>query len=153
MRMHFSGAPLIPAPAAQVWEHLLDPHFVAASAPAVEAVTVTDPTHFGVVSALGVGFLKLRFSMQIELYDLREPHSASMRATGEAPGTSVAMHSDIRLEPVAADRVRLHWTATTDMDGAAAGMGRRLLEGAIRLMTERFWEDFARRAGRRGGGR
>jgi carbon monoxide dehydrogenase subunit G len=146
MRMEFAGDPVIPAPRERVWEHLLDPHFVAASAPAVEAVRVIDPTRFSVVSGIGVGFLKLRFTLHIELHDLVEHESARMRASGEAPGTTVSFDSSVRLEPLGPERTRLHWDAQSEMHGAATGVGRRLLEGTLRKLTELFWQDFARRA-------
>ncbi|HEU4700272.1 MAG TPA: carbon monoxide dehydrogenase subunit G [Gemmatimonadales bacterium] len=145
--MHFSGAPLIPAPRARVWGHLLDPAFVAASAPAVESVQVLDPTHYRVVSALGVGFLKVRFVLAIELVDLLEPESARMVASGTAPGTAVRFESRIRLEELDPRSVRLHWEAWSEMRGAAAGLGHSLLEGVVRRLTQLFWQDFARRAG------
>lgn len=152
MRMEFAGSPVIPASPEQVWAHLLDPHFVAASAPAVESVRVQDPTHYTVVSGIGIGFLKLRFTLRIELYDLETLERAQMRATGDAPGTTVSMHSSVRLEPVGPARTRLHWDATSEMEGAATGVGRRLLEGTLRKLTEMFWQDFARRAGARANG-
>ena len=55
MKLNFSGAPEITAPRAMVWSKLLDADFVAASAPGVESVERVDPTHFKVISGLGVG--------------------------------------------------------------------------------------------------
>jgi carbon monoxide dehydrogenase subunit G len=146
MLMYFSGDPVIPTSRARVWAHLLDPRFVAASAPAVESVDVLDPTHYRVVSALGLGFFKLRFVLDIELLDLVEPERARMRAHGTAPGTTVGFESKIRLEELDPGRVRLHWEAASEMHGAAAGIGAPLVEGVVRKLTEMFWHDFARRA-------
>lgn len=145
--MRFSGAPVVAAPRTQVWDHLLDPAFVAASAPAVESVDILDATHYRVVSALGVGFLKLRFVLAVELVDLVAPESARMVAGGTAPGTAVRFESRIRLEELDARSVRLHWEAWSEMSGAAAGLGQPLVEGLVRRLTEVFWQDFARRAG------
>jgi len=55
MKLEFSGAPEITASRQQVWAKLMDPDFVAASAPGVESVEAVDPTQFKVVSGLGVG--------------------------------------------------------------------------------------------------
>ena len=55
MRLEFSGAPEIAAPAEQVWQRLLDHEFVASVAPGVESVEAADDRHFKVVSAFGVG--------------------------------------------------------------------------------------------------
>jgi carbon monoxide dehydrogenase subunit G len=55
MKLHFEGAPEIVTSRAHVWRCLMDPNFVAQSAPGVESVTTIDPTHFTVISAFGVG--------------------------------------------------------------------------------------------------
>ena len=59
MKMEFSGAPEITGSRQKVWQKLMDPDFVAASAPGVEAVERIDATHFAVISGLGIGALKV----------------------------------------------------------------------------------------------
>jgi carbon monoxide dehydrogenase subunit G len=54
MKLEFSGAPVVTASPQEVWQKLVDPDFVAASAPGVESVEALDPTHFKVISGLGV---------------------------------------------------------------------------------------------------
>jgi len=58
MKLHFSGAPEITSSRSHVWKRLLDPNFVAKSAPGVESVEAIDPTHYKVISAFGVGALQ-----------------------------------------------------------------------------------------------
>ena len=45
MKLEFSGAPEVTAPRQVVWDRLMDPQFVAASAPGVESVEAVDPHH------------------------------------------------------------------------------------------------------------
>jgi carbon monoxide dehydrogenase subunit G len=145
MKLHFSGAPEISTTRAHVWRRLLDPSFVAQSAPGVESVEAIDATHFKVVSAFGVGAIKLRFALNVELSDVVEPERATMRARGKAPGSVVDVVANVRLEDATAGRVRLQWTAESDVSGTVASVGARLLEGTARKLTEQFWTDFARR--------
>ena len=145
MRLHFTGAPEIAATRTQVWKRLLDPTFVAQSAPGVESVDAVDPSHFKVISAFGVGAVKLRFTLNVELADVVEPERATMRARGKAPGSNVDVVATVRLEDAGPGRVRLDWTADSDVSGTVAGVGARLLEGTARKLTEQFWTDFARR--------
>ena len=145
MRLHFTGAPEIAATRTEVWKRLLDPMFVAQSAPGVESVDAVDPTHFKVISAFGVGAVKLRFTLNVELADVVEPERATMRARGKAPGSNVDVVATVRLEDAGPGRVRLDWTADSDVSGTVAGVGARLLEGTARKLTEQFWTDFARR--------
>lgn len=146
MKLEFSGSPEIAAARERVWLRLMDPHFVAKSAPGVESVEIIDPTHFKVVSGFGVGSIKIGFTMDVQLLDLVPRRSARMRVRGKAPGSAVDVLSNIEIQDAGPDRVRLNWSATSDISGAVAGVGARLMEGAARKLTEQFWTDFARRA-------
>ncbi len=146
MKLEFSGSPAIAAPRERVWLHLMDPHFVAKSAPGVESVDVIDPTHFKVVSGFGVGSIRVGFTMDVELLDIVPRRSARMRIRGKAPGSAVDVLSSIEIQDAGFDSVRLNWSATSDISGTVAGLGARLMEGAARRLTEQFWTDFARRA-------
>ena len=86
MKLEFSGSPVIHATRDYVWSRLTDPDFVAASAPGVETVEALDPTHFKVVSGLGVGAVKVRFNLEIELFDMVEGRSLKMRSRGNGSG-------------------------------------------------------------------
>jgi carbon monoxide dehydrogenase subunit G len=145
MKLEFSGAPEITATRERVWERLMDPNFVAASAPGVESVEAVDPTHFSVVSGLGIGAVKLKFKLDVELSDIVEPERLRMAARGKAPGSVVDVTSNVRLEEAGNGRTRLNWSATSTVGGTVASVGARLLEGTARRLTEEFWTDFARR--------
>jgi carbon monoxide dehydrogenase subunit G len=145
MKLEFAGAPEITAPREQVWERLMDPNFVAASAPGVESVEAVDPTHFKVVSGLGVGAVKVRFKLDVELSDVVPPERLRMAARGRAPGSAVDVVSNVRLDDAGNGRTRLSWSATSTISGTVASVGARLLEGTARRLTEEFWTDFARR--------
>lgn len=147
MKLEFSGAPEVSASRQRVWDRLMDPNFVAASAPGVESVEPVDATHFKVVSGLGVGAIKLKFKLDVELFDVVERESLKMRARGKAPGSMVDTVSSVRLEDAADGRTRLKWSATSAVSGTVASVGARLLEGTARKLTEQFWTDFARRVG------
>jgi carbon monoxide dehydrogenase subunit G len=144
MKFEFAGAPVIPAPRQVVWDRLTDPDFVAASAPGVESVEALRSTHYTVVSGVGVGAMKIRFNVEVELFDIVEREALSMRSRGNGAGSVVEILSAVRLED-ADGGTRLDWRAVSDVTGAVAGLGGRLVEGVARLLTEQFWADFARR--------
>jgi carbon monoxide dehydrogenase subunit G len=147
MKLEFSGAPVIDAPRKAVWQRLMDPNFIAASAPGVETVEAVDPTHFNVISGLGIGPMRLQFRLDVELSDIVEEERLRMVALGRGPGSEVDVVSRVRLEDAGAGRTRLDWAATCSVGGVLAGLGARMLEGTARRLTEDFWSDFARRAG------
>jgi carbon monoxide dehydrogenase subunit G len=145
MKLEFSGSPEITASREWVWAKLMDPDFVAASAPGMESVEGLDPTHFKVVSGLGMGSLKIRFILDVELFDLVLGQELKMRTRGKAPGSAVEVVSHLRLEDSGPEKTRLNWSATSEVSGTVASVAPRLLEGTARRLTEQFWTDFARR--------
>jgi uncharacterized protein len=149
MRLQFSGAPEVSAPRAYVWECLMDPQFVARAAPGVESVETLDPTHFKVISGFGVGAIKVRFALDVELSDVVPPERATMDARGKAPGSNVDVSSRIAVEELDGKRTRLTWSAETDVSGTVASVGARLMEGTAKKLTEQFWTEFAARVSRR----
>jgi carbon monoxide dehydrogenase subunit G len=150
LKLEFSGSPTIAAPRERVWERLMDPHFVAQSAPGVESVDAIDPTHFKVISGFGVGSIKLRFTMDVELFDIAPGKSSRMRVRGKAPGSAIDVVSSLQIDDAGPGRSQLNWSATSEVSGTVASVGARLMEGTARKLTEQFWTDFARRVSQEG---
>ena len=149
MRLDFSGAPEIAAPPDVVWQRLLDHEFVASVAPGVESVQAIDDRHFKVVSAFGVGAVKVRFQLDVELSEVTPPRSLKMTAHGKAPGSGVEVSTTLEIQPVPPDRSRLKWSAISEVRGTVASVGARLLKGTAKKLTETFWDKFAARVGER----
>jgi carbon monoxide dehydrogenase subunit G len=148
MKHEFSGSPTIDAPPERVWKRLMDPHFLAQSAPGVEAVETIDPTHFKVVSGFGIGSIRVKLTMDVELYEISQGRSAKMRLHGQAAGSAIDVASKMEVDTVGSNGTQLRWSATSEVSGAVASMGARLMEGAARRLTEQFWTDFAQRVSR-----
>jgi carbon monoxide dehydrogenase subunit G len=147
MKLEFSGSPVIYATRDYVWSRLTDPDFVAASAPGVETVEAVDPTHFKIVSGLGLGAVKVRFNLEVELFDVVEGRSLKMRSRGNGLGSTVDVVSSLRIAEAAPGTVRLDWSATSEVSGTMANVSGRFLEGTARKLTHDFWTDFAKRVG------
>jgi carbon monoxide dehydrogenase subunit G len=150
MKLEFSGSPTIAAPRERVWERLMDPNFVAQSAPGVESVDTIDPTHFKVISGFGVGSIKVRFAMVVELFDIVDQESAKMRVRGKAPGSAIDVISRMQIDDAGSSGSQLTWSATSEVSGTVASVGARLMEGTARKLTQQFWTDFARRVSQEG---
>ena len=150
MKLEFSGSPAIAAPRERVWERLMDPHFVAQSAPGVESVEAVDPTHFKVISGFGVGSIRVRFTMDVELFDIDAGKSAKMRVRGKAPGSAIDVVSNLQVDDAGSSGTQLNWSATSEVSGTVANVGARLMEGTARKLTEQFWTDFAQRVSQEG---
>jgi len=150
MKLDFSGAPEIAASPDAVWKCLLDHEFVASVAPGVESVQPIDDRHFKVISGFGVGAVKVKFQLDVELSDVNPPKSLKMSAHGKAPGSGVDVSTTLEIEPVAPNRCRLKWSAISEVRGTVASVGARLLSGTAKKLTESFWDKFAARVGEAG---
>jgi carbon monoxide dehydrogenase subunit G len=148
MRLDFSGAPEIAAAPERVWRRLLDHKFVASIAPGVEKVEAIDDRHFKVVAGVGVGAVKVKFQIDVELSQVAPPKRLRMTARGKAPGSGLEVSTDLEIEPVAPGRSRLKWNAASEVRGTVASVGARLLKGTAKKLTETFWDEFAARVGR-----
>ena len=143
MRLTFFGAPEVAAPLQDVWPRILDPHFVARHGPGVESVEVLDARHFKVITGFGVGSIRLRFGIEVELTEVNPPNYFTMKARGKAPGSAVEVTASLALEVLEVARTRLSWKADTDISGTIASVGARLMEGTAKKLTEQFWTKFA----------
>jgi carbon monoxide dehydrogenase subunit G len=143
MKLSFSGAPEVSAPLTEVWPRIVDPYFVGKHGPGVESVQVVDPRHFKVITGFGVGSIKVRFGIDVELTEVNPPNYFTMKARGKAPGSAVEVVAEMALEILDPARTRLNWKAETDVSGTVASIGARLMEGTARKLTEQFWTKFA----------
>jgi len=145
VRVELSGTQVINAPAETVWAHLLDHKFVAESAPGVESVEAIDAERFRVVAALGVGSIKLRFALQVELSDIEPPSRLRISVKGNAPGSAMRAEATASLVASGPNASSLDWTIASDVHGTIAGVGARLLQATARKLTQTFWKKFAKR--------
>ncbi|MEA2674188.1 MAG: uncharacterized protein QOI92_1380 [Chloroflexota bacterium] len=137
--MDFTGSVVIEAPRAAVWALLLDFEQLATCGPGVQSIERHDETHASVRAKIGVGFMTLGFTIELELVEVTPPDRAVIRAKGEAPGTQVEGSGEMRLTGPAEGPTTMDYTATVEIFGALAGIGSRMIEGtAAKLIDETF---------------
>jgi uncharacterized protein len=137
--MDFTGSVVIEAPRAAVWDLLLDFEQLATCGPGVQSIERQDATHASVRAKIGVGFMTLGFTIELELIEVAPPDRAVIRATGAAPGTQVEGTGEMRLTGPAEGPTTMDYTATVEIFGSLAGIGSRMIEGtAAKLIDETF---------------
>jgi carbon monoxide dehydrogenase subunit G len=137
--MQFTGTVEIDAPRHEVWDLLINFERLAPCGPGVDAIERLDDTHARVKAKVGVGFMTLGFAIDLELVETDEPDRAVIRATGQAPGTSVEANGSMHLSGPADGPTTMAYDATVELFGALAGVGSRMIEGtAARLIDQTF---------------
>jgi carbon monoxide dehydrogenase subunit G len=137
--MEFTGTVEIDAPRQDVWDLLINFERLAPCGPGVDAIERIDDTHARVKAKVGVGFMTMGFAIDLELVETDEPDRAVVRATGQAPGTSVEANGSMHLSGPAEGPTTMDYEATVELFGALAGVGSRMIEGtAARLIDQTF---------------
>jgi uncharacterized protein len=140
--MHFSGSQQIKAPAAKVWQFVLDPNKVAECAPGFKTMDILGPDHFKPTLAVGIGAVKATFTLDVHLEDVHEPDHAAMSARGSAAGSAVDMKAAMDLKALSESETQMDWTADVNVSGTLASVGARLMEGTAQRLTARFFDCF-----------
>lgn len=138
--MQFEGTERVAASQAKVWAFLMDPQQVGTCGPGVESVEPVDATHFKARATVGVGFIKARFVVDMEMADLHEPDSATMKAHGQAPGSAVDATATMQLTADGADATTLAWAADVNISGTLASVGARLIQGTAEKMIRQTFD-------------
>lgn len=141
-----SGGAHFQASRQELWNTLLDPDTLAGIVPGCHSVTRVSETHFRADVTLGVGPVKGRYTVDVELSDLVEPSSATL--TGSARGAlgSSSGRGHVRFEE-AAEGTRLSYDYEAAVGGKLAAVGGRLLDGAARMVIGQFFKALGRQAG------
>ncbi len=137
--MRFEGSTEIAAPRERVWAFVMDPHQVAGCGPGVESVEILDEKRFRIKASVGIGFIKARFTVDTELFDVKEPERANLRGRGQAPGSAVEFVARMNLRDGADGSIVLDWSSDVTLTGKLASLGARMIEGtAKKLIGQTF---------------
>ncbi len=92
---------------------------------------------------MGVGFIKARYTVQLQLSDLNPPHSLYLSGSGQSSVGTGAGQGMVRLTAVETG-TRLHYNYQAQVGGKVAMVGSRMLEGASRLIIGQLFESLAK---------
>ena len=122
-----------------VWDLLLDFERLSACGPGVQSIERLDETHARVKAKVGVAFMTLGFTIDLELVEVEAPDRAVIRATGAASGNQVEASGRMQLSGPAEGPTTMDWSATVELFGSLAGVGSRMIEStAAKLIDETF---------------
>jgi uncharacterized protein len=140
--MHFEGTQQIKAPERAIFEFLIDPNKVAGCAPGFISMEILAPDHFKPTVGVGVGAVKAKFTLDVQLQDVREPNHAAMKGHGVAAGSAVDMVASLDLSPVSDAETTMNWIADVTVSGTIASVGARLLDSTAHKQIAKFFDCF-----------
>ena len=142
MAMTMTGEVDLPASRKVVWEALNDPEILKACIPGCESLDKKSERELAATVALKIGPIKARFNGEVELKNLKPPHSYTIEGEGKGGiagfakgGADVALKED-------GDGTILSYTAKADVGGKMAQLGSRLIQSTSKKLAAQFFADF-----------
>lgn len=143
MAVDMQGEERIEAPIAKVWAALNDPDVLKACIPGCETLEKKSDTQLAATVALKIGPIKARFAGQVELQNLKPPHSYTIAGEGKGGIAGFAKGgADVVLKEDGENATLLTYTAKADVGGKIAQLGSRLIQSTSKKLAGQFFSEF-----------
>jgi carbon monoxide dehydrogenase subunit G len=143
VNLQYSGEEQIPASVETVWAFVTNPESVGRCFPDVVDVTVQDPTHVEAVVKVGVGPVRGKFKMKVELLPDPSRHHIDMKMSGGGFGSAVDLTATADLVD-GGDGTTLKWSGQAVPRGPIAAVGGRVLDSEARKLIEKAFGNIRR---------
>jgi carbon monoxide dehydrogenase subunit G len=139
VNLHNSGEEQIPVGLDAVWAFVTDPEKVGRCFPDVVDVVVRDATHFDAVVKVGIGPVRGKLNMKVELLPAPSRRRIDMKISGGGFGSAVDMMAGADLVDAADGTTLLKWSGQAEARGPIAAVGGRVLDAqAQKLIAQAF---------------
>lgn len=139
MNLQYTGEEKIPAGLDTVWTFVTDPEKVGHCFPEVVEVTVQDSTHFEAVVKVGVGPVRGKFKIKVELLPAASTRRIDMKMSGGGFGSTVDLAAGADLVDAGDGTTQLKWSGQAEARGPIAAVGGRVLDAqAQKLIAQAF---------------
>ena len=139
MNLEYSGEEKIPVGFEAVWAFVTAPEKVGRCFPDVIDVTVQAPTHFEAVVKVGVGPVRGKFKVKVELLTDPSRHRIDMKMSGGGFGSIVDLTAGADLVDAGDGTTLLQWSGQAEARGPIAAVGGRVLGAqAQKLIAQAF---------------
>ena len=139
MNLQYSGEEKIRVGFDAVWAFVTVPERLGRCFPDVVDVAVQDATHFDAIVKVGVGPVRGKFNMKVELLPGPSKRRLDMKMSGGGFGSAVDMTAGADLIDAGDGTTLLKWTGEAVARGPIAAVGGRVLDAqAQKLIAQAF---------------
>ena len=139
MTLQYTGEEKIPVGLDTVWAFVTDPAKVGRCFPELVDVSVQDSTHFEAVVKVGVGPVRGKFKLKVELLPAPSKRRLDMKMSGGGFGSTVDLTAGADLVDAGDGTTLLKWTGQAEARGPIAAVGGRVLDAqAQKLIAQAF---------------
>jgi uncharacterized protein len=141
MAMSMQGEERIPASVETVWAALNDPAILKACIPGCEALERKSATQLTAIVGLRLGPVKAKFSGEVQLKNLKPPHSYTIQGEGKGGIAGFAKGgADVTLTQDGAETI-LAYSVNADVGGKIAQLGSRLIDSTAKKLAGQFFSN------------
>jgi uncharacterized protein len=141
MAMNMQGEERIAASVDAVWAALNDPAVLKACIPGCEALERKSATQLSATVGLKLGPVKAKFSGEVQLKNLKPPHSYTIQGEGKGGIAGFAKGgADVTLTQDGAETI-LGYTVNADVGGKIAQLGSRLIDSTAKKLAGQFFSN------------
>jgi uncharacterized protein len=142
MAMNMQGEERITAPVDTVWAALNDPEVLKACIPGCETLERKSATQLAATVGLKLGPVKAKFSGEVQLKNLKPPHSYTIQGEGKGGIAGFAKGgADVTLTADGNETI-LGYTVNADVGGKIAQLGSRLIDSTAKKLATQFFSNF-----------
>jgi carbon monoxide dehydrogenase subunit G len=137
--MQLKGTHTLPAAREQLWQHLMDPDFLARVTPGVTRLERTGDDTYEAIADIKMGPVKGSFSGDLSIRDKQEPASFVLEVTQKSKIGNVSATIDLNLQDAEGQSTVMSFDGKAKMSGLLARMGQRVLSGVASTLTKQFF--------------
>ena len=140
--MKLSGSYQINLDKEKVWDALNDPEILKQSIPGCDEFIKNSDTNFSAKATNKIGPFNASFSGDIELQNLKPPHSYKITGSGNSPVGFAQGEADVKLED-SDSGTKLIYSVDAQVGGKIAQVGSRLIDMTAKKMADIFFGKFS----------
>ena len=140
--MKLSGSYQINLGKEKVWKALNDPDILKQSIPGCDEFIKNSDTNFSAKATNKIGPFNASFSGEIELQNLKPPHSYKITGSGNSPVGFAQGEADVKLEDNDGG-TKLIYSVDAQVGGKIAQVGSRLIDMTAKKMADIFFGKFS----------
>lgn len=130
----------VAAPAARVWDMLLDPQVMGGCVPGMKSIEVLSDVEYVALIHVKISFISAKFKLRTTIVEQRAPHYLRCEGTGEdaSVASSLRQQSEIFLAKLPDGQTELRMKVRVDVLGRLGSFGLSVMK----TKADRMWDEF-----------
>ena len=137
--MQLAGEYRFPKPPQDVWDALMNPDVLAGCIPGCRSIEADGPDRYRATATVRVGPVSGNYTATVALSDLDPPNSYTMTIEGSGNLGFATGTSSVALTPTSDGGTLVRVDADSQVGGAVARVGQRMMGSVAKGMLDRFF--------------